>query len=86
MKSVRMLDICYGGDASSVNVDFLLSCSKHGIAEIFFDLAYSCKNYAEIGRLNADGIVAFVLAGATDGKHRTIGFDAKDLVKLLVEV
>lgn len=90
MKAVRRLAISYGGDAGSVNVDFLLSLSGQGVMDISIDTNSNCGTKSS-SWLRAEDIVAFVLAGATDGQHRKIEFNygvvnANRLLKLLLEV
>lgn len=89
MRTVRRLEISYAGDAGSIDVDFLLSCSTRGITDLSIDSDSRCGKKSSW--LHAEDIVDFVLAGATDGQHRKIEFahcvvDADGLLKLLLEV
>ncbi|KAH7715736.1 hypothetical protein AAVH_16864 [Aphelenchoides avenae] len=88
MRTVRRLEISYAGDAGSIDVDFLLSCSTRGITDLSIDSDSRCGKKSSW--LHAEDIVDFVLAGATDGQHRKIEFahcvvDADGLLKLLLE-
>lgn len=87
MKAVSTLVISYEGNTDLADVSFFLACTQHGIADISFDtkLGYDSEP------LHAKEIVAYLLVGATDGKHRKIGFgsftiNANSLMKLLLKV
>lgn len=91
LKAVRRLEISYGGDAGSINVDFLLWCSRHGVADIFLVRNEIYNDFEDDDCLDAEDVVSFVLAGAVDGEHRKIGFgpdviDGNALLKLLLKV
>lgn len=94
MKAVRRLELSYGGDADAANVDFFLSCSRHGITDILIDGNCIYSDFNDIDCLNAEDIIPFLLAGASDGKHRTISFgrdgphvfNLHELLQLIVEV
>lgn len=78
---------------------FLLACASRGILDIRLSVHsdYLIGSYRreEPKELPMEGIAAYCMAGATDGKHREIAFEyysyeefvgANALLKLLIEV